>query len=221
MRKVVFANGEVYHTFNRGIDQRPTFTTKKEYMRALKALDLYRFSNPPLKLTKALLLEKEMERIFFLRLNKEGKKLAEIISYCLMPNHFHLLLRQKLESGISKFLSNLSNSYTRYFNTKHERLGPIFEGMFKAVRIENDRQLVHVSRYIHLNPVTSFVIKETELDTYPWSSLPEFLGGREGEICDKELVLDLFSSKERYRNFVHDQIDYAKKLEAIKHLTLE
>lgn len=221
MRRVIFAADEIYHVFNRSIEQKPIFTNKREYSRAIIALDFYRFQNPSLRLSKVLLLEKEKREEFFLKLKQKGKKLVEIVSYCLMPNHFHFLLKQKVNGGISKFVSQFSNSYTRYFNTRRKRIGPLFQGIFKAVRIENDEQLVHVSRYIHLNPVVSFVIKEKDLDVHPWSSLPEFLGNQGRGICDKRIVLDLFSSKEKYREFVHDQVDYARKLEVIKHLALE
>jgi len=221
MTQAIFANEEVYHVWNRGVERRPTFITKSEYLRALTTLDFYRFQNPSLRLSKALLLQKEEREKFFLNLRTEGKKLVEVISYCFMPNHFHFLLKQKIKNGVPRFVSNFTNSYTRYFNTKEERIGPLFQGIFKAVHIENERQLIHVSRYIHLNPVVSFVIKEKDLDTYPWSSLPEFLGTEKRGICDSEIVLGLFPSKEKYRQFVHDQIDYAKKLEMVKHLILE
>lgn len=220
MRKVIFANNEIYHIFNRGIEKKPTFTDKREYERAFITLDFYRYQNPALRLAKALDLEIGLREEFFSRLRKEGNKLVEILSYCLMPNHFHLLVKQLQEQGIKTFLSNFSNSYTRYFNTKHRRIGPLFQGIFKAVRVEDDEQLIHVSRYIHLNPVASFVLEEENLADYYWSSLPEYLRGKEG-ICAKELILDLFSSTKKYREFVYDQIDYAKKLEAIKHLVLE
>lgn len=221
MRKVVFANNEIYHVLNRGIERRPTFISKRDYARALLTLDFYRFQSPPLRLSKALLLKSEERKRFFLKLKVKSKKLVEIISYCLMPNHFHFLLRQRLENGTPKFLSNFTNSYTRYFNTRHKRTGPLFEGIFKATYIETDEQLIHVSRYIHLNPVSSFIIKAKGLDSYPWSSLSEFLGKRDEGICDKEIILSQFSSKEDYRQFIHDQIDYAQQLEAIKHLALE
>ena len=221
MRKIVFANNEIYHILNRSIEQRPIFTNKREYNRALITLNFYRFKNPPLRLSKALLLENQKREEFFQGFKQESTKLVEIISYCLIPNHFHFLLKQKANNGIPKFASNFTNSYTRYFNTKHKRIGPLFQGIFKAIWIENDEQLIHVSRYIHLNPVVSFIVKEEHLDTYPWSSLPEYLGSQKEKICDKEIILGLFPSKEKYRKFIHDQIDYAKKLEAIKHLILE
>ena len=221
MRKIVFANNEIYHIFNRSIEQRPVFIDKNKYKRGFLTLNFYRFNNLPLKLSKALLLESKVREKFFNKLKQDGEKLIEIISYCLMPNHYHFLLKQTMDNGISKFISNFTNSYTRFFNTRHKRIGPIFQGIFKAVRIENEEQLIHVSRYIHLNPVVSFIIKEEILDTYPWSSLSEFLGYREEEICNKEIILCHFSSRENYRKFIHNQIDYGKKLEAIKHLMLE
>lgn len=220
MRKVVFANGQVYHVFNRAIEQRPVFSSKRNCERAIATLDFYRFKKPPLRLAKALVLEKEVREKFFFNLKKR-QKLVEIIGYCLMPSHFHLLLRQRLKNGISKFSSDFSNSYTRYFNTKRKRIGPIFQGIFKAVRIETDEQLIHVSRYIHLNPVASLIIKKEKLDTYPWSSFPEYLNPKIEAICNQKVVLDLFPSRIAYRKFVHDQIDYARKLEKIKHLAFD
>jgi len=221
-RQCVFVNGEIYHAFNRSIESRSIFTSKKECLRALQTLNFYRFSNLPFQLGRALLLEKKEKKRFFDELEAKGKKLVEIICFSLMPNHFHLLLRQKINKGISTFMNNFSNSYVRYFNIRNERHGPLFQGPFKARRVENDEQLMHISRYIHLNPVASCVIKESELDNYPWSSFPEYLGEKSLKtVCDKEIVLGLFKSKEDYRKFVHNQIDYAKRLEKIKHLKIE
>lgn len=155
-------------------------------------------------------------------LRQENDKLVELICFCLMPNHLHLLLSQKKDNGISKFMANLQNSYTRYFNTKHERIGPLMQGQFKAVLIEDDEQLLHVSRYIHLNPYSSFIVKDlTDLEKYPWSSLPEYLGIVSTSICNKQVILSYFKSVEDYKKFVFDQADYQRKLEKIKHLILE
>lgn len=220
-RKLVFANDEIYHVFNRGVEKRPTFTDKRELNRALLTLDFYRFARPPVKLSKFLVIPKDQQKKFLENLKKEFQKLIEIICFCLMPNHFHFMLRQKLDNGISTFISNLTNSYTRYFNSKHERIGPLFEGIFKAVRIESEEQLIHASRYIHLNPVSSFLIEPEELETYQWSSYPEFLRLSDRNFVTKDLVLNFFPSAEAYRRFVLDQADYARQLELIKHLTLE
>ncbi|MBI2314678.1 transposase [Candidatus Daviesbacteria bacterium] len=220
-RKLILSNDEVYHVFNRGVEKRPIFTNKWELDRALLTLNFYRFANLPIKLSKFLVLPKEQQERLKLQIEKECGKLVEIICYCLMPNHFHLMLKQKAENGISIFISNIANSYTRYFNTKHERIGPLFQGIFKAVRIESDEQLVHVSRYIHLNPVSSFLIKPEVLESYQWSSYPEFIGILDRNFLIKEDVLGLFPSKEKYAQFVLDQVDYARQLEMIKHLALE
>ena len=146
-------------------------------------------------------------------------KIVDIICYCLMPNHFHFLLKQKRDGGITEFISKLSNSYTKYFNVKNERVGPLLQGEFKSVHVDTDEQLIHLSRYIHLNPLVGYVTKN--LDDYRWSSYPEYTGEVDRKTCAKEIVLDLFKSKEDYINFVLDQADYAKTLEAIKHQLLD
>lgn len=220
-RNLVFADEEIYHIFNRGLDKRPTFTNKAEFSRAMLALDLYRFSELPIRLSKILTLPLDEREQFIKNIREECSKLVEIISFCLMPNHFHFLLRQKIKNGISNFAANFTNSYTKYFNAKHERIGPLFQGLFKAVHIQSDEQLVHVSRYIHLNPVSSYLIEADELENYQWSSYPEYIGNPPNNIADKEIVLNMFLSKEKYKEFVLEQIDHARKLEQIKHLMIE
>ena len=220
-RKLVFANDEIYHIFNRGVEKRPIFMDKRELARGIKTLDYYRFANLPLKLSKFLALPESEKSKFIQKVHDKNQKVVQILSFCLMPNHFHFLLKQKKENGISIFAANFTNSYTKYFNTKHERVGPLFQGAFKAVRIESEEQLMHVSRYIHLNPVSSFLVKPEELEYYLWSSYPEYLGSSLSSIVNKEQVMDLFPSKEKYRQFVMDQVDYARELEQIKHLIME
>lgn len=153
---------------------------------------------------------------------QEGKRLIEFVCFCFMSNHFHFLLKQSKDNGISKFMGQFENSYTRYFNTKYNKNGPILQGRFKAVMVEDDYQLLHLSRYIHLNPYSSFVVKNlADLESYPWSSLPEYLGKTEREICNKEIILSNFKTIEDYQQFVFDQADYQRNLEKIKHLLLE
>lgn len=220
-RKLVFANDEIYHVFNRGVEKRPTFADKRELNRALLTLDFYRFAKPPVKLSKFLTIPKDQQEKFLDNIKKEFDRLVEIICFCLMPNHFHFMFRQKLANGISTFTSNFTNSYTKYFNTKHERIGPLFEGIFKAVRIESEDQLIHTSRYIHLNPVSSFLIEPEDLESYQWSSYPEFLGLSDKNLTIKKFVLNFFPTIDAYKKFVLDHADYARQLELIKHLTLE
>ena len=147
------------------------------------------------------------------------KKIVEIICYCLMPNHFHFLLRQIREGGITEFVSKLSNSYTKYLNIKNNRVGPLLQGDFKAVHVDNNEQLLHLSRYINLNPLVGYVTRD--LDFYRWSSYPEYVGNVGNEICNKKIILDQFKSKEHYKQFVLDQEDYGKRLEMVKHQLLD
>src|SRR3989344_6023360 len=134
-----------------------------------------------------------------------------------MPNHFHLLVKQLQENGISKTLSNFANSYAKYFNTRNNRNGPLFQGIFKAVRVESNEQLLHLSRYIHLNPIVSFVTKEENLEDYVWSSLKEYLNTPIKGFCKKDYILSQFKSIDEYKKFIKDQISFAKELEKIKH----
>jgi len=116
----------------------------------------------------------------------------------------------------------LQNSYTKYFNFKRKRIGSLFQGIFKAIRVETDEQLIHLSRYIHLNPYSSYIVKSIkDLKTYPWSSLPDYLGKQKYPFLKKKFILDFFKSKRDYQEFVFNQADYQKELEKIKHLTWE
>lgn len=212
---------QYYHIFNRGVNKQPIFEGVKDYKRAMEILEFYSYI-PKLRYSKFLLLSQEDRGRFMDNLHQENDKLVDIVCFCLMPNHLHLLLCQKKANGISKFMANLQNSYTRYFNTKHERIGPLMQGQFKAVLIEDDDQLLHVSRYIHLNPYSSFIVKDLAgLEKYPWSSLPEYLGIESTQICNKQIMLSHFRSAKDYKQFVFDQADYQRKLEKIKHLVLE
>lgn len=219
-RKLVFANGQFYHVFNRGVERRHTFTTSKEFVRAYETLKYYRFANLPLRFSKFLTLNKEEKEKFIVKLDRKNT-LVEIIAYCFMPNHFHFLLRQNKDNGTSKFMANFQNSYSKYFNKKNERTGPLFEGLFKAVLVESDEQLLHLTRYIHLNPVTPYLINEEELPNYEWSSFPEYLNHKEGSFIAADVALNFFKSSEKYNQFVLDQVEYARTLDAIKHALLE
>lgn len=219
-RKVVFANGEYYHIYNRGVARQPIFSDKRDCERLLLTLSFYRFLSPKVKLSRLLQLPYDQRETILEEMNTKGKKLVEIISFAFMPNHFHLLLKQNIKNGISIFLSKVTNSYTRYFNLRHKRVGDLFQGVFKALHLENEEQFIHLSRYIHLNPIISFIIKESDLLSYPWSSMPDYLRGK-SELIELKPVLSHFKSSEGYRQFIFDQVDYGKKLAEIKHLLLE
>jgi len=221
-RKIPLVTGEYYHVFNQGNNRQPTFNTDKDYFRALKTIYYYRFFPLPIKLSYFLTQGQDNKEKIIKQLETKHKYLVKILAFCLMPNHFHFLFKQLEDKGISKFMSNFQNSYTRYFNTKYERKGSLFLDQFKAIRVETDEQLLHVCRYIHLNPYSSFVIKNiNELKTYKWSSLNEYLGDNKYSICDAKTISDYFIDKEEHLKFIIDQADYQRNLEIIKHLALE
>jgi len=220
-RTIPLVTNQVYHVFNRGIDHRPTFLNDREFGRAIEVITFYRFVKIPVKFSVFHIWSKENREKFLTESNKSGAKLVEIISYCLMPNHFHLLIKQKTDNGIAKFISNFLNSYTRYFNTKHKRTGPLFLDQFKALRIETEEQLLHVSRYINLNPYSSYIVKTfKDLEKYKWSSLPELLGLQKG-ICQPQEILSRFKDISGFKKFIFNQSDYQRNLERIKHLVFE
>ena len=218
-RRTPLVNEEHYHIFNRGVARQPTFLNKNDYKQALLTLSYYRFTSPLVRLSRFKEFSQEERNRIALNMQKK-KKFAEIISFVFMPNHFHLLLKQTVNNGISHFLSKFTNSYTKYFNTKYNRVGPVFQGVFKSVHVESDEQLIHLSRYIHLNPVVSAVVDKESLFSYHWSSLPDFLAGK-SDLVQIEPILKQFKTSEDYKKFILDNVDYGKKLEEIKHLVLE
>lgn len=209
-RTVPFVNGQYYHAYNRGVEKRPIFNNRIDQRRFMKTILYYQLEGPKPKLSN-LFKYKLFEPNY-------NKKIVDIICYCLMPNHFHFLLKQLRDDGITEFMSKLSNSYTKYFNTKDKRVGPLFQGEFKSVIVQSEEQLLHVSRYIHLNPLVSYLVKD--LDSYEWSSYLEYINGGKG-ICAKENILSFFKSPAKYKQFVLDQADYGMTLENIKHQVLE
>lgn len=215
--KQYLENG-LYHIYNRGVEKRDIFLDDQDYN---VFLHLLKFYLSPIKSEKHPLSELTGFNPVRVRPLANLGEEVELLCYCLMPNHFHLLIKQNMDGGISKFLSNFQNSYTRYFNTRHQRDGTLFLNQFKAVRIETDEQLIHVSRYIHLNPYASHVIKDIDrLEYYRWSSFSEYISKGDGFV-NKSLLLGFFKNAESYKTFVFDQADYQRTLKEIEHLALE
>lgn len=212
-------NNEFYHVFNRGVARMPTFLSTKDYEQAMLTLNYYSVIDPPIKLSRFKELTIEQRTNIFSTMQHE-ERCVENLSFVFMPNHFHFLLKQNCDNGITKFLSQFTNSYTRYFNTIHDRVGSLFQGVFKAVHIDNDEQLVHLSRYIHINTVVSHVIHVKDIYTYRWSSFP-FYTSAIPSFVNTKIILDFFPNRVAYESFVLDQIDYGKELEIIKHLVIE
>lgn len=220
-RKIVLATNQIYHVINRSINESILFHSTREYSRLLQLLDFYRFDSLKISFSHFKRLRDDIKEAFMQNLKTSNKYRVEVLAFCLMPNHFHLLLHQLRNNGISKMLADLQNSYVKFYNLRNNRSGPLFQSRFKAVRVETDEQLLHVSRYIHLNPVTSYLIEPQEMETYRFSSFRSYLKPDSNIFINTELVLNLSGGMHKYREFVLDQIDYQRKLAQLKHITLE
>lgn len=219
-RKFVFANEQIYHIYNRGVEKRYTFLNKREYRRALDTMNYYRFKDTPRKFSDYLSLPNDLRNTYFDTIHLQLQNHIEILAYCLMPNHFHFLIKQKIEGGITQFMTKFTNSYTKYFNTKHKRVGPLFQGVFKATLIETEEELIHICRYIHLNPVIAFLIEYDQLKLFPWSSYKDYVN-ETNTFCNTRIIKQLFASNKEFDQFMHDQVSYARELDKLKHLVIE
>ena len=212
-RIIPLVTGEIYHIYNRGSEKRPIFDTRSDHKRFLKTLRYYQLEGPKPKLSH--FSESSPNK------PDPSKKIVEIICYCLMPNHFHLMLKQIKDSGITEFVGKLSNSYTKYYNTKHNRVGPLLQGEFKSVLVESEEQLIHLSRYIHLNPTSAGLVKKPQ--EWYFSSYCEYITGSNDKnhdnLCQYENLIDL--SPKEYKKFVQERISYQQELSKIKHVLLE
>lgn len=144
---------------------------------------------------------------------------VEVVAYCLMPNHFHFLIKQKPGGSVERAMSNVLNAFTRYFNTKEKRLGPLFLPRFKSRMIVSDEQFIHTTRYIHLNPYSAGMVHSfDELEGYAHSSYSAYVNGGKDSIIDKT-TLDRYMSGNwhRYRRFVENNAEHQRMLEYIKH----
>lgn len=217
MRKHLLSSGEVYHVLTKSIAQFVIFNNDDESLRVLEVILYYQREKPEIKFSKFIKLEEDI------RFNKKNllskkEKLVEIIAYCIMPTHIHLILKQQIQNGISKFMNNILNSYTRYFNIKHKRKGPLWEARFKNILVETDEYLLHLTRYIHLNPVTGHLVNKPE--NWIRSSYNEYLSKSDNnKICKYKDILNIRPVS--YKKFVKDRVSYQRGLAKIKHLLLE
>ncbi len=219
-RKIVLANGEIYHVYNRSVGDIDIFSTRGNIKKILQLLFYYRFYQK-LRLSHFKALSQEVKKLYLNQFLSQIP-LVEIYSYALMPNHYHLLIKQIQEDGITRFLSNFQNSFAKFFNLKTNRKGALFLTSFKAVRIMSEEQFIHVSRYIHLNPVTGYLLKIEELLTSVLTSFRWYIGKKgKDSFVNTEKILSIFRSKENYKKFVFDQVDYQRKIDKIKKLTLD
>lgn len=218
-RKNPLVENRIYHVVSRSIAGYKVFRGRKDYQRMKELMVYYQIKNPPMRYSLYVenKNEKEKEKIFDI-FPGENKILVEIIAYCLMPTHIHLVLYQTCNEGISVYMRRVLNSYTRYFNLRMKRKGPLWEGRFRNVEVETDEQLYHLTRYVHLNPVTAELVKKPE--EWQFSSYTEYINTIDKKgICSFSKFLNI--EPKEYKKFVLSRIEYQKELAKIKSLFLE
>ena len=193
MRKVFFANGEYYHIYNRGLDKRVVFPKREDMDRFFQSIITFNAVEP---------IGSIYEDIWNTKLGRKRRspRLVDIICYCLNPNHFHLLLKQIKDGGISEFMRRIGG-YTYYFNLKYKRSGPLYQGTFKSTHIASNGQLLHASAYVNLNNRVHRLGGSTSK-----SSWNEYIGRANDGICEKGIILDQFASKTEYREFAESSL---------------
>lgn len=220
-RKEILAKGEVYHVFNQALDGRNIFVSQWLTLRALRSLWFFSLNKRPFSFSRLMTLSREQKQAAILSLETEEKK-TSILAYCLMRNHYHILVRQKIDNGISTWISDWQNSFSKSYNIRESRSGTLFPA-FKAVRLESMDQIVNVSRYIHLNPYTGYLVKEVEnLKNYPTSSLLAYMGIPElVPMTETREILTKFRDREAYWQYVTNLSDYQKQKRHISHLLFD
>ena len=214
-RPITFAEGEFYHLYNRGTEKRKIFTNKSDYERFLALLFL---CNGKI----AVDLKLQGRTLYELQKLPKGEPIIDVCSYCLMPNHFHLLVRGKSKNGISHFMQKLLTGYTMYFNKRYKRTGALFQGKYKARHAEDDGYLSYLIAYIHLNPVklidsewkengiTNRDFAQSFLKTYRYSSFLDYIdnGRLESVIVNKDALPQYTETRSAFERMVTDWLDY-------------
>lgn len=203
--------GYFFHIFNKSIANYGIFSVHNNILRFLKTLHYYNSSNYKIHFSDFLKKNIHYSPDLFL---EDHDANVRYIAYCIMPDHYHLLIRINNNlTPFSKYISDVENSYTRYFNIKYKRKGPLWQSRYKYKKINTDEQLLHVSRYIHLNPVTNRLIEKPE--DWLYSSYRQYISNHGLLNKIKEVSIQ---SPEKYRTFVESNIDYQRKLKQIKKL---
>lgn len=209
-----FVEGEYYHVFNRGVGKMDIFRNDNDFLFFLILLK----EN----------IHPEMVPISgSRRAPSPGGYVRELLSansfelvcYCLIPNHFHLVIKQLGDTSVSKLILKICTSYSKYFNKKYNRVGSLYQDQFKAIHIDDDEYLLWLSAYIHQNPKVAGLVKD--LKDWKWSSYPDYVGLRQGSLCKKDVVLERFKNVKEYVDFVDSGFDIIKNKEELKDLWLD
>ena len=193
MNREPFATGEFYHIYNRGVDKRAIFLDDDDRDRFLQSMVVFNMQEA---------VGSIYEHINDVKLGrqKDVTALVDIVCYCLNPNHYHFVLRERAESGISEFMRRIGG-YTKYFNIKHHRSGTLFQSRYQSKYISSNEYLLHLSAYVNLNWRVHQLGSSTSK-----SSWGEYMGANGGEICSKEIILKQFKNNTEYREFAESSL---------------
>jgi putative transposase len=234
MKKPHFADNEIYHVYNRGVEKRSIFQDDTDKFRFIH--DLFEFNDQNSTLNLWYRFNKfnnsnEVEPHYIERQPRE--RLVDILAFCLMPNHYHLLLQQRVPNGIVQFMQKLGTGYTIYFNKKYNRVGSLFQGRFKATHVNKDAHFIHLPFYIHLNPLDLIIpdwrereIKNYKkamqfLEAYRWSSFLDYIGKKNfPSVTQREFLLHFFNGPNAYKSRTIAWLK-AIDLESIKEVVLD
>ena len=190
MRKEPFVPGEFYHCYNRGVDKRTTFETAGDFEYFLKILELFNDRD-----TSESVRERQKEKLI-------TNRYVSLVAYCINKNHFHLLLREETEGGISKYMQKVSTGYTMYFNQKYNRSGSLFQGKFKSKHVDDDLYLKHLGVYININNQVHGVLSKKEYR----SSFMNFVTKRGDFLCDPLPLLVMYGPDVNYADCVQETL---------------
>lgn len=205
----------MYHVYNRGNGKMDIFRDHQDYVNFLERLAAL-LGMPRGALGIGSVLRGAKLR---LRLSCFKSGTFTVLCYCLMPNHFHLIVEQHTDAPISALMLRLSTSYSMYFNAKYEHVGHVFQDRFRAVRVDSDRYLKHLSAYIHLNPKTANLVRSAE--DWKYSSYQDFIGERGDTLCDMTKIIEQFRSPVDYRRFVEESIEDIRLRKSLGDLALD
>jgi len=186
----------IYHVYNRGVEKRTIFLDNQDRVRFINSLALFNTTNLNPNISRAV------QNTFTTGVRlKSDEQLTEIMAFCLMPNHFHLMIRPRVDQGMSKFMQKLGTGYTNYFNLRYQRVGSLFQGKYKSLPIIDEAHFNWLPHYIHCNPHTENDLSQTSVIEYLWSSYGEYAGNpRYPEIVDTTFLSEYFESPENFKN---------------------
>jgi len=233
MRNIRFVNEGIYHVYNRSVEKREIFVDDQDRFRFIH--DLFEFNDeaPAVNFYYKRPLIQSYEAKPRKIEQQKRKLLVEILAFVVMPNHFHLLLRQIKENGISNFMHKLGTGYTMYFNQKYERAGSLFQGTYKAILVNQEAHFIHLPYYIHFNPldlkfpewrdreIKNYKQAMKFLENYRWSSFLDYIGKKNfPSVTQREFLNEFFEGPENYKK---DAMKWLKEmdLEEIEDFTLE